>query len=181
MTTTFVDLDVRPILRKNCTVCHTERKLDEPDVSAGLALNTPALIRKGGKVPVLKPDKPDESLLVSTGTDGTVHRVDLATGQVRVLRGHGPRVWHARFTPDGQHFVTATGDGGPYGFDLPEDPSCEVLLWDRDAARPPVVIDRLRLSVLDLDLSARHIAIASQAVKKANGIPRASSSRFGRR
>ncbi len=57
--------DVRPILRKHCTVCHNERKLDEPDVSAGLALNTPAAIRKGGKVPVLKAGKPDESLLVT--------------------------------------------------------------------------------------------------------------------
>lgn len=55
--------DVRPILRKHCTVCHNERKLDEPDVSAGLALNTPELIRKGGKVPVLKVGKPEESLL----------------------------------------------------------------------------------------------------------------------
>src|SRR5262249_6178301 len=56
--------DVRPILRKNCTVCHAERKLDEPDVSAGLALDKLELIRKGGKVPVLVPGKPDESLLV---------------------------------------------------------------------------------------------------------------------
>ncbi len=57
--------DVRPILRKHCTVCHNERKLDEPDVSGGLALNTPELIRKGGKVPVLKVGKPDESLLIT--------------------------------------------------------------------------------------------------------------------
>jgi WD domain, G-beta repeat/Planctomycete cytochrome C len=57
--------DVRPILRKHCTVCHNERKLDEPDVSGGLALNTPELIRKGGKVPVLKIGKPDESLLIT--------------------------------------------------------------------------------------------------------------------
>ncbi len=57
--------DVRPILRKHCTVCHNERKLDEPDVSGGLALNTPELIKKGGKVPVLKVGKPDESLLIT--------------------------------------------------------------------------------------------------------------------
>src|SRR5262249_24348169 len=56
--------DVRPILRKNCTVCHSERRLDEPDVSAGLALDKPELIRKGGKVPVLVPGKPDQSLIV---------------------------------------------------------------------------------------------------------------------
>ena len=60
--------DVRPILRKHCTVCHSERKLAELDVSAGLALDKPELLRKGskgGKVPVLVPGKPDESLIVS--------------------------------------------------------------------------------------------------------------------
>ncbi|HEY3788390.1 MAG TPA: c-type cytochrome domain-containing protein [Urbifossiella sp.] len=60
--------DVRPILRKHCTVCHSERKLTELDVSAGLALDKPELIRKGskaGKVPVLVPGKPDESLMVA--------------------------------------------------------------------------------------------------------------------
>ena len=60
--------DVRPILRKHCTVCHARRKLDDVDISAGLALDDPALIRKGGKngkVPVLVPGKPDESLVVA--------------------------------------------------------------------------------------------------------------------
>jgi WD40 repeat protein len=58
--------DVRPILRKHCTVCHSERKLDQLEVSAGLALDKPELIRKGsqnGKV--LVPGKPEESLIVS--------------------------------------------------------------------------------------------------------------------
>jgi tricorn protease-like protein len=32
--------DVRPVLRKNCTVCHNPRQLKEPDVSGGLALDT---------------------------------------------------------------------------------------------------------------------------------------------
>jgi hypothetical protein len=66
--------DVRPILRKNCTVCHNERKLDEPDVSAGLALNSPERIRKGGKVPVLKPGKPGESLLVTLLSEKNLKR-----------------------------------------------------------------------------------------------------------
>lgn len=66
--------DVRPVLRKHCTVCHAERKLAELDVSAGLALDKPELIRKGskgGKVPVLVPGKPDQSLIVTllTTTD----------------------------------------------------------------------------------------------------------------
>src|SRR3954466_9570503 len=60
--------DVRPILRKHCVVCHSERKLPELDVSAGLALDKPENIRKGGKagkVTVLVPGKPDESLVVT--------------------------------------------------------------------------------------------------------------------
>jgi hypothetical protein len=60
--------DVRPILRKHCTVCHSERKLSEPDVSAGLALDRPENVRKGskgGKVPVLVAGKPDESPVVT--------------------------------------------------------------------------------------------------------------------
>src|SRR5581483_2969950 len=60
--------DARPILRKHCVVCHAERKLADLDVSAGLALDKPENIRKGsraGKVPVLVPGKPDESLMVT--------------------------------------------------------------------------------------------------------------------
>jgi hypothetical protein len=60
--------DVRPILRKHCTVCHSERKLDAYDVSAGLALDKPEHIARGGqggKVRVLVPGKPDESLVVT--------------------------------------------------------------------------------------------------------------------
>ncbi|MFO0803921.1 MAG: WD40 repeat domain-containing protein [Gemmataceae bacterium] len=58
--------DVRPILRKHCTVCHAERKLDELDVSAGLALDKPELIAKGTKKgKVLVAGKPDDSLIVT--------------------------------------------------------------------------------------------------------------------
>jgi WD40 repeat protein len=57
--------DVRPILRKHCTVCHSERKIAELDVSAGLALDKLELIRKGGKSPVLVAGKPNESLMVT--------------------------------------------------------------------------------------------------------------------
>ncbi len=60
--------DVRPILRKHCVVCHSERRLAEPDLSAGLALDRPENIKAGGKngkVTVLVAGKPDESLLVT--------------------------------------------------------------------------------------------------------------------
>lgn len=57
--------DVWPVLRKHCTVCHSERNLKEPEVSAGLALDSYAAVRRGGRKPVLVPGKSAASLLVS--------------------------------------------------------------------------------------------------------------------
>src|SRR5262245_56314726 len=57
--------DVRPILRKHCTVCHSQKNLAEPDVSAGLALDSLEAIRKGGKRPVVIPGKAADSQLVA--------------------------------------------------------------------------------------------------------------------
>lgn len=94
--------DVRPILRKHCTVCHSERKLEELDVSAGLALDKPELIRKGGKAPVLVPGKPDESLLVTLLTTKDKKRAmpldadPLPDAEVAVIRK-----WVAAGAPDG--------------------------------------------------------------------------------
>ncbi len=56
--------DVRPLLRRHCTVCHSVRTLKEPDVSGGLALDSRAAILKGAKQPVVVPGKPDESELI---------------------------------------------------------------------------------------------------------------------
>src|SRR5262245_53884276 len=57
--------DVRPVLRKHCTVCHSERNLKETDISGGLALDTLDAIRKGGKKPVVQPGRAGESVLVA--------------------------------------------------------------------------------------------------------------------
>src|SRR4051794_25069692 len=32
--------DIRPLLARRCTVCHNAKKLADPDISAGLALDT---------------------------------------------------------------------------------------------------------------------------------------------
>src|SRR5437762_12634566 len=32
--------DIRPLLAQRCTVCHNPKKLNDPDISAGLALHT---------------------------------------------------------------------------------------------------------------------------------------------
>lgn len=63
--------DVRPILRRNCTVCHKESKLAEPELSAGLALDSPEMIRQTAKPAILTPGKPGASRLIAllTTTD----------------------------------------------------------------------------------------------------------------
>ncbi len=94
--------DVRPILRKHCTVCHSERKLAEPEVSAGLALDRPELVRKGGKSPVLVPGQPDKSLLVTLLTTKDKKRAmpldadPLPADQIAVVRK-----WVAAGAPEG--------------------------------------------------------------------------------
>lgn len=57
--------DVRPILRKHCTVCHSEKTLNEPDVSAGLALDSLAGVLKGTKKPVVLKGNGAESLMIT--------------------------------------------------------------------------------------------------------------------
>lgn len=61
--------DIRPILRKHCSVCHSTRNLKELDVSGGLALDSYAAIRKGtGQHPVLEPGRSGASILVQRVT-----------------------------------------------------------------------------------------------------------------
>jgi DNA-binding beta-propeller fold protein YncE len=57
--------DIRPILRKHCTVCHNERNIKDPDLSGGLALDAFESILKGGKTKVVKPGDSADSLLVN--------------------------------------------------------------------------------------------------------------------
>src|SRR5690349_13091534 len=60
--------DIRPVLRKNCTVCHSVRNLKELEVSGGLALDSYEAIRRGAKQPVIQPGKSAESLLIKLVT-----------------------------------------------------------------------------------------------------------------
>ncbi len=56
--------DVRPLLRKHCTVCHSAKNVKEADISGGLALDSLEGIKKGvDGVPVIRTGMPDDSLL----------------------------------------------------------------------------------------------------------------------
>ncbi|MFN4261875.1 MAG: c-type cytochrome domain-containing protein [Gemmataceae bacterium] len=70
--------DVRPLLRKHCTVCHSEKNVKEVDVSGGLALDTYEVIRKGPKVGVIKPGNGKESRFIALLiTDNASRRMPL--------------------------------------------------------------------------------------------------------
>jgi len=56
--------DVRPILRKHCTVCHSERNVRELEVSGGLVIDTFEAVLKNKKKPLLAPGKSGDSLLI---------------------------------------------------------------------------------------------------------------------
>jgi WD40 repeat protein len=56
--------DIRPILRKNCTVCHSTKNLKDLDVSGGVALDSFEAVHKGNKKPVIQPGKSGASPLV---------------------------------------------------------------------------------------------------------------------
>src|SRR5262245_38032420 len=56
--------DLRPVLRKYCTVCHSTRNLKELDVSGGLALDSYEAVVKDVKKPLLKAGNSQDSLMV---------------------------------------------------------------------------------------------------------------------
>lgn len=67
--------DVRPILVRRCTACHNAKKVDDPDVSAGLALDSYDAALKGTKEhPVVVPGKAAASELVKRLTDPDADR-----------------------------------------------------------------------------------------------------------
>ena len=62
--------DVKPLLAKRCNVCHNANKIDQPDISAGLALDTYDAAIKGTKEhPVIVAGKADASDLFKRLTD----------------------------------------------------------------------------------------------------------------
>jgi WD40 repeat protein len=56
--------DVRPILRKHCTACHSARTVAEVEVSGGLALDTYPAMMKTPKKPVVQVGKSSQSALL---------------------------------------------------------------------------------------------------------------------
>lgn len=56
--------DIRPVLRKHCTVCHNEKRVSEVDISGGVALDSYEAVAKRPKRAVIHAGKSAESKLV---------------------------------------------------------------------------------------------------------------------
>jgi hypothetical protein len=70
--------DVRPALRRHCTVCHSKRNLKEVEISGGLTLDTYDAVLKTAKRPLVLPGKSADSLLLQlVVTDDTEKRMPL--------------------------------------------------------------------------------------------------------
>jgi hypothetical protein len=71
--------DVRPVLRKNCTVCHNPRQVKETEISGGLTLDTyeAVLKRKDTRKLLIKSGRSGESLLYQLVTTDTEKRMPL--------------------------------------------------------------------------------------------------------
>src|SRR5260370_13563315 len=55
--------DIRPVFRKHCIVCHSEKNLKDDDLSGRLALDSYEAALKGGKIRVVKPGDSAGSML----------------------------------------------------------------------------------------------------------------------
>jgi WD40 repeat protein len=60
--------DIRPALRKNCTVCHSTRNLKEVEISGGFTLDSYEAVVKGTKKTLIHPGKSEQSLLIQVVT-----------------------------------------------------------------------------------------------------------------
>lgn len=89
-------------------------------------------LKTGDQLPILRGHRslvvnialsPEESRLVSTGSNGDIRVWDLPTGQSRMLEGHRDKVRWILFSPRGDKFITAGNDGSVriWHDDLPFD------------------------------------------------------------
>lgn len=89
--------DVRPVLRKHCTVCHKASKVADKDVSGGLALDSP-----GAAAKAVVPGKPGESLLMKLVTTADPKkRMPLDADPLPAEAVELLRTWIAAGAPEG--------------------------------------------------------------------------------
>lgn len=106
--------DIRPIFRKNCTVCHNERRREELDISAGIVLDSLGSIRQGqrqGQALVLA-GQPEQSLLYrSLVTTDVKKRMPLEADPLPAQEIELIRRWIAAGLPEGERPAQGEASG----------------------------------------------------------------------
>src|SRR5437867_4325358 len=75
--------DVRPALRRHCTVCHSARNVTEVEVSGGLTLDSYEAVVRSARKPLLRPGKSADSLIIQlVTTEDTEKRMPLGAKPV---------------------------------------------------------------------------------------------------
>ncbi|MBY0229638.1 MAG: hypothetical protein K2W96_10190, partial [Gemmataceae bacterium] len=153
--------DVRPILRKSCTVCHNPRQLPEKDISGGIALDAPAKLR-----PFVKAKAVESTLYRVLVEKDDAKRMPLATHPLPPASIAVIRAWIDAGAPEGDRPADAPAEtpkrrrlldvalpGGarikagplapvtaldfsPGGKLLAVGTQGRVVLWDADAGNP---------------------------------------------
>lgn len=106
--------DVRPLLAKRCTVCHNAGKVDDADVSGGLALDTFGAVggSEGQKVAV--PGKPDTSpLYLRLVTADEDERMPYLEDPLPEVERETVRRWIEAGMPRGEPLNPATASTAP--------------------------------------------------------------------
>src|SRR5204863_115857 len=136
--------DVRPVLRRHCTVCHNARTATDPDVSGGVALDTYAAVLKwkDKKVDLVKPGKSGDSpLFKAVTTDDEEKRMPLGGMRLfttdgwklkAVLGGHEDVVNSVAFDRDGKRLVSASYDRTARVWDVATGKSLRTLTMHSD-------------------------------------------------
>jgi hypothetical protein len=94
--------DVRPLLRKHCTGCHSARNLADRDVSGGLALDTFDALRGGKRPPVRPGDSAGSPLVRRVVTEDEEQRMPLGQKPLPAEVVDLFRRWIDAGAPEGQ-------------------------------------------------------------------------------
>jgi hypothetical protein len=140
---------VRPILRKNCTVCHNQRRVEEPDISAGLALDQWESIRQGrrGGQAVVVAGQPEQSLLYRClVTTEARKRMPLEADPLPAADIELIRRWIAAGLPEGER---PSGDGSAGAAPVVRSVRALAVSLPTRATPPPVL---KRSGTLELSL-----------------------------
>ncbi len=158
--------DVRPILRKHCTVCHSTKNLKEIEVSGGLALDSYDALAASKKEPLIAHGKSAKSKLIQLViTDDTDKRMPLGSLPLPAEKIDLLRRWIDSGATEGVH---SESDAGVFATAPRRTRKLDVLL-PTNAVPPKGIFGSTPPAKLELSLNAGPLAPVAAVVFSPNG------------